>query len=192
MARRFLRFPTPAFVGALLDSPFRRALQPPEEVLAPLGIAPGMTVLELGPGPGTYTIEAARQASPGGRVIAADAQAGMLARLSHKVRRLGITNVELRLADAYHLPLPDQSVDVAFMVTVLAEVPDRERALAEVRRVLRPGGLLGVSEFLPDPDYPRRATVRRWATAVGFQPEREAGGCLWYVLTFRKPGPEGE
>lgn len=191
VAKRFITLPAPAFIGGLLDTPFRRALQPPEEVLAPMGVAPGMTVLEVGPGPGTYTIEAARRASPGGRVIAVDLQQGMVDRLCRKIRRLGVTGIEPRLADAYHLPLPDESVDVAFMVTALAEIPDPRRALVEVGRVLRPGGVLGVSEFFPDPDYPRRKTVRRWALDAGFLPRSEDGGWLWYVLTFSKPGHSG-
>ncbi|MHB0877093.1 MAG: class I SAM-dependent methyltransferase [Anaerolineae bacterium] len=103
--KRYARIPAPAFTGVLLDSPLRRALQPPEAVLAAAGIAPGMTVLEVGPGPGTYTTEAARRALPGGRVIAVDVQAGMLAQLQRKADRLGLTNIEPRLADAYHLPV---------------------------------------------------------------------------------------
>lgn len=63
---------------------------------------------------------------------------------------------------AYHLPLPDAGVDLAFMVTVLAEIPDRQRALAELKRVLKPEGLLSITEALFDPDYPHRSTVTRW------------------------------
>jgi len=183
---RFLHYPAPHTTARFLDSLLRRALQPPAEVIAAAGIHPGMTVLELGPGPGTYTIEAARAALPGGRVIAVDIQAEMVEFLRRKAERFGVANIETHVADAYHLPVADESVDLVYMVTVLAEIPDRQRALAEVRRVLKPGGALAVSEFLPDPDYPLRITVRRWAEAAGFVSEGEQGNWLWYVLTFRK------
>lgn len=67
VVKRVVPIAAPAFVGPVLDGPLRRALYPPEEVVA-MGVAPGDTVLELGCGPGTYTIEAARRAMPGGRV----------------------------------------------------------------------------------------------------------------------------
>jgi len=72
LVRRYCHFPVPACAARFLDSPWRRALQPPEALIAQAGVRPGMTVLELGPGPGAFTIEAARRALPGGRVVAVD------------------------------------------------------------------------------------------------------------------------
>jgi hypothetical protein len=78
----------------------------------------------------------------------------------------GLANVETHVSDAYHLPLDDESVDRAFLVTVLPEIPNRQRALAELRRVLRSpkpaegklGGVLSITEEFLDPDYPPTAT----------------------------------
>ena len=138
-------------------------------------------------GPGTYTIGAARNAMPDGRVIAVDVQAAMLEQLRQKAARLGVGNIETQEADAYHLLVADESVDLAFMVTVLAEIPDRQRALAELKRVLKPGGVLAVSELVLDPDYPRQSTVIRWCEAAGFRLEAKHSRVLWYALSFRKP-----
>lgn len=185
LVRRYWHFPVPHFVAAFLSSPIRKAMQPPEEVVERSGISPGMTVLELGPGPGTFTLEAARRVGPHGRVIAVDIEPKMIARLEWAAERAGITNIEPHVADAYHLPLPDTSVDVAFMVTVLAEIPDRQRALAEIRRVLKPEGTLSITELLTDPDYPRRSTVIRWCERAGFHLVGSHGGIFNYTLSFR-------
>ncbi len=66
LVRRYVHFPAPPIVPVFLDSPLRKALQPPEEVLERAGVRPGMVVLELGSGPGTFTIEAARHTLPAG------------------------------------------------------------------------------------------------------------------------------
>ncbi len=183
--RRYWHFPAPPFVALFLSSPIRRAIQPPSEVVADAGVGPGMTVLELGCGPGTYTLEAARVVGETGRVVAVDIQPQMIDKLGDSIRRAGISNVEVRLADAYNLPAADHSVDVAFMVTVLAEIPDRLRALGELKRVLKPQGVLSVSEMLLDPDYPRQSTVIRWCEQAGFQYEAAHARGLWYLLNFR-------
>lgn len=185
LVRRFWHFPAPPFVAIALNSPLRKAIQPPAEVVAATGIGPGMTVLELGCGPGTFTLEASRVVGETGRVLAVDVQPEMIDMVGEAVRRAEATNVEIRLADAYHLPAADASVDAAFMVGVLAEIPDRMRALTEMRRVIKPAGILSVSEILFDPDYPRQSTVRRWCEQAGFQFEAAHPHGLWYVLNFR-------
>ncbi len=76
------------------------------------------------------------------------------------------------------------------MVTVLAEIPDRPRALVELRRVLKPGGILSVSELITDPYYLRRPTVIRWCEAAGFRLVASQGGILWYTVSFRNGAAE--
>jgi len=184
LVRRWVHFPAPAFISVFLNSRFRRALQPPADVVGWMDIRPGMQVLELGPGPGAFTVEAARRAGPQGTVHAVDIQADMLERLQETLAKAGVQNVSLHLSSAYALPVPDQSIDRLFMVTVLSEIPDKPRALAEFRRVLKPGGLLAVGEFLPDPDFPRPVTVRRWCEAAGFRFVARYGTLLHYLMTF--------
>jgi ubiquinone/menaquinone biosynthesis C-methylase UbiE len=185
LVRRWFKFPAPAFISVFLNSRFRRAQQPPAEVVGWLDIQPGMQVLELGPGPGTFTVEAARRAGPQGVVHAVDIQADMLERLQRTLEQAGVGNVSLHLASAYALPVPDASIDRLFMVAVLAEIPDKPRALAEFRRVLKPDGLLGVGELLLDPDFPRPATVRRWCEEAGYTFVARYGTLLHYLTLFR-------
>ena len=64
--RHFYKFPMPQWMANLIDNPFRRKIQPPEETAIRHGIKPGMRVLEVGPGNGTYTLGAARRIGPEG------------------------------------------------------------------------------------------------------------------------------
>ncbi len=184
--RRYWHFPVPPIVAYFLNSPLRRKMQPPEKVVGWMDIRPGMQVLELGPGPGTFTFEAAKLAGPEGQVYAVDIQPQMIAKLEAEIKRRGVSNVSPKVASAYELPLPDQSVDRAFMITVLCEIPDRQRALGEIKRVLKPDGLLAVGEALFDPDYPRRRTVIAWCRQAGFELVGSYGSWLHYLLVFRQ------
>lgn len=164
------------------------------KVLDRVGIQPGERMLELGPGPGAFTIEAARRVEPGGSLVAVDIQPEMIAAVEKRVREAGLTNVETHVASAYKLPLEGESVDRAFLVTVLPKIPDRQRALAELRRVLRspepaegrPGGVLSITEEFLDPDYPLARTTVAWAEAAGFELIERHGNWWIYTLNFQK------
>jgi SAM-dependent methyltransferase len=177
--------PIPASQAGTLLHPLRRRIHPPEEMLAWFGVEAGQTVLEPGPGPGYFTIEAARRAE-GGRVLCVDIQRAMLEALRPRLREHGVANAHPLLGDATRLPLADGSVDVAYLVTVLGEVPDRPAALAELRRVLRPGGVLAFAETLTDPDYVLRDTLRDLCRAAGFAFDGERRMFLGYMMRFRR------
>jgi ubiquinone/menaquinone biosynthesis C-methylase UbiE len=168
----------------LTDNSIRRRYMCP--VLDRVGIRPGETVLELGPGPGAFTIDAARRMGPQGRLIAVDIQPKMIAQVEKRVRHAGLTNVETHVASAYDLPIEDASVDRAFLVTVLPEIPDPVRGLREVYRVLKPGGVFSTTEEFLDPDYPRRKTSIAWAEAAGFEMTERFGNAWVYTLNFQK------
>jgi ubiquinone/menaquinone biosynthesis C-methylase UbiE len=176
--------PCPASLDWLVDNPVRRYYMGP--VLDRVGIRPGEHVLELGPGPGIFTVEAARRVGPEGRLVAVDIQPEMIAQVEKRVREAGLANVETQVSDAYHLPLNDESVDRAFLVTVLPEILDRQRALAELRRVLKPDGALSITEEFLDPDYPLAQTTIRWAKEAGFRLAERHGNWWVYTLNFRK------
>ena len=186
------RVPCPASLAWLVNNPIRRRYTRP--VLDRVGIRPGECVLELGPGPGAFTVEAARRVGTEGRLIAVDIQPRMITQVEKRVREAGLTNVETHVADAYHLPLEDDSVDRAFLVAVLPEIPDQARALIELRRVLRspepaegkPSGVLSITEDFIDPDYPFAFETIRRVEAAGFSLERRFGNFWLYTINFRK------
>jgi ubiquinone/menaquinone biosynthesis C-methylase UbiE len=137
-----------------VDLPIRRRYMRP--VLDRVGLWPGETVLELVPGPGAFTVDAARRLGPEGRLIAVDIRPEMIAQVKARVRQAGLSNVETHVASAYELPIEDASVDRAFMVTVLPEIPDPMRGLREVYRVLKPGGVFSTTKEFLNLDYARR------------------------------------
>lgn len=176
--------PCPHALAWLVDNPLRR--RDMRHTLDRVNPQPGETVLELGPGPGAFTVAAARRVGPKGKIIAVDIQPEMIAQVEARVQAAGVTNVETHVASAYELPLEDASVDRAFLVTVLPEIPEPVRALREVRRVLKPGGILSVTEEFYDPDYPRQATTIRWAASAGFALAERHGNFWVYTLNFCK------
>lgn len=176
--------PCPAALSWLVDNSLRRAYMRP--VLARIGIQAGERVLELGPGPGAFTVGAAERVGPEGLLIAVDIQAEMIAQVDQRVQQAGLTNVETHVAGAYQLPIADQSVDRAFLITVLPEIPDRRRALAELHRVLRPGGVLSITEEFYDPDYLFLPETIRLVGAAGFRLDERFGNMWIYTANFRR------
>ena len=107
----------------------------------------GMRVLDAGCGPGSITLGLATAVAPG-EVIGIDAQPSLVDQARALAVQRGVTNVRFEVANVYDLPFPDGSFDAAFNNTVLMHLREPVRALAELRRVLRPGGIAGVR----DPD----------------------------------------
>jgi ubiquinone/menaquinone biosynthesis C-methylase UbiE len=184
--RYYHKFPMPEFMADLIDNPLRRKLQPPYETAVRLGLQPGMVVLEVGPGSGTYTIGAARRVGPEGKIVTIDIEPKMIERVKRKLHAEGITNVEARVADVYDLPFEDETFDAAYMIAVIGEIPDPDLAMREFHRVLSPAGILAFAEILTDPDYPLVRTLVRKATAAGFRLSEQVGRFFYYTLVFEK------
>ena len=176
--------PCPYSLSWIVDNPIR--LRYMGRLLERIGIQPGERVLELGPGPGAFSVGAARLVGPEGSLVAVDIQPEMIAAVENRLHEAGLANVETHVASAYELPLEDASVDRAFLVSVLSEIPDRRRALVELSRVLKPGGILSITEEFLDPDYPLRRTTIAWAQAAGFELEEQLGNWWAYTINFRK------
>ncbi len=187
--RKLFHFPAPAFIGPILDSNYRRKLQPPNKIIQRSGIKKDMQVLEVGCGSGSFTTFVARAVSEKGKVYALDIEPKMLKQLENKLikpENQDIKNVEIINKSAYELPLNDSSLDLVYMITVLQEIPDRQKALKEIKRVLKSGGILAVTEFLPDPDYPLKSTTIKLGRNAGFIPDKVLGNFWNYTVRFMK------
>lgn len=122
----------------------------------------GDSILDIGCGPGNITVDLARVVTQG-RVVGIDASADVIAR-ARTDTPADVQNVEFETGDVYELGFPDSSFDVVHAHQVLQHLTDPVRALREMRRVLRPGGLLAVRDadykaFMWSPSDPR---LDRW------------------------------
>ena len=108
-------------------------------------LQPGQAILDAGAGTGFAALAIARRVGPSGRVVAVDISPGMLTEARTAAAAAGITNLEILQADATDLPrFPSSSFDAVICAAALLYMPV-ERALAEWRRLLGPGGLVGFS-----------------------------------------------
>ena len=98
-----------------------------------------------------------------------------------------IKNVEIKVASAYDLPFDNDSIDLVLMASALPEIPDRNRALREVRKILKPDGILAVTEFWVDTDYPLRSTTINLCQSEEFVVDKISGNFWNYTIRFRKP-----
>ena len=138
----------PWWVGYLLKSPLRRFAHNPRTILSPF-VKPGMTVLELGPGMGFFTLDLARLVGARGDVIAVDVQQRMLCGIESRAAKAGLLHrIELRLAgeDNRWAQGLEGTVDIALAIFMLHEVPDLPGLFAAIHRTLKPGGTLFISE----------------------------------------------
>jgi len=117
----------------------------------------GNRVVDVGCGAGLDTMIAARQVGPPGRVIGIDMTPAMLARAESAAAAAGYTNVELRAGYGEALPVEDGWADVVISNGVLNLMPDKTSALAEMARVLSPGGRLQIGDLLVQKPVPESA-----------------------------------
>lgn len=147
----------------------------------------GDSVLDIGSGSGTDALICANLVGPAGYVYGLDMTTGMREKLQTAAKAAGTHNIEILEGDAEAIPLPDASVDVVTTNGVLNLVPDKARAIAEIFRVLKPGGRLQISDIaLSRPVAERfRQDPRMWAECVVGAVEEER-----YLAMLRAAGFE--
>ena len=127
----------PAELSGSLDNSFRRFFQNPTKILCPY-IQKGMTVLDLGCGPGFFTIEIAKMVGSEGKVIAADLQEGMLNKVKNKIIGTGLENrIELHKCEETKIAV-SQKVDFVLCFWMVHEVPDQNSLFSELKSILKP------------------------------------------------------
>jgi SAM-dependent methyltransferase len=108
-------------------------------------LRPGLRVLDGGCGPGSITADVAELVAPG-EVVGVDREPGQVEAARRRAAERGLGNVRFEVGSLYALPFPDASFDVAYAHTVVQHVREPVRALRELRRVLKPGGVVGVRD----------------------------------------------
>lgn len=130
------------------------------------GLRPGEVVLDVGCGAGIDALIAARRVGRRGRVIGLDMTPAMLDRARRHGAAMGLDNAEWREGLMEALPLPDATVDVVLCNGVLNLSPRKSRALAEMRRVLRPRGRLALADLVVTESLPEAIQRNAMALAV--------------------------
>jgi ubiquinone/menaquinone biosynthesis C-methylase UbiE len=135
----------PVEIAGSLDSKIRRWLQNPKTILEPY-IQKGMTVLDMGCGPGFFSIEMADMVGENGRVIAADLQEGMLQKLKNKIRGTEVEKrIELHKCEENKIGVSEQ-VDFVLAFYMVHEVPDQKKFFGEIGSILKQNGLFLIVE----------------------------------------------
>ncbi len=179
----------PHELAFLLDSPIRNLIISPRQLADRLQLAPSSRVLEIGPGPGYFSVEVARRI-PDGRLVLFDIQHPMLQKSRAKLQRSGIQHVRFTQGSADLLPFLDAIFDVIFLVTVLGEVPQPRDCLVSIHRVLRPGGIVSITEQAGDPDVLSQNDLQLMADEIGLMPVGQFHFRGGFTLNFEKKRTE--
>ncbi|HLF83879.1 MAG TPA: methyltransferase domain-containing protein [Blastocatellia bacterium] len=153
-----------------------------ERVLQPRS---GERILEIGPGVGVHALPVASLLLPNGVLDVLDVQQDMLDNLARRAASSGLTNIRPKQGDAQKLPYPDRTFDAAYLIGVLGEIPDSIVAMCELKRVLKPGGRLVISELLIDPDFISLSALQEKARYAGFVLEQSVGSAFAYSAVLR-------
>jgi arsenite methyltransferase len=143
----------------------------------PLAVADlheGDTVLDLGSGAGIDLVLSSRRVGPTGKVYGLDMTEEMLALAQRNIDEAGVNNVELLHGVIEDIPLPDGSVDVVISNCVVNLSADKPRVFAEIARVLRPGGRIGITDVVADDELTPNERAERGSLV----------GCIAGALTF--------
>ena len=148
---------------SVLRSHTWRSVENSAAYLAP-SLEPGLDILDVGCGPGTISVDLGARVGPGGSVVGIDASADVIDKAKNLLVDGAHPNCSFEVADVYQLGFPDDHFDIVHAHQVLQHLTDPVRALREMRRVAKPGGIVAVR----DADYggmtwaPSDPLLTRW------------------------------
>jgi ubiquinone/menaquinone biosynthesis C-methylase UbiE len=178
----------PVEYAGSLDNRLRRWIQDPRKILGPY-IVEGMTVLDLGCGPGFFTIELAQMVGKSGRVIAADLQEGMLQKLRDKIQGTELEErITLHKCEENKIGLPEDA-DFILAFYMMHEVSHQEEFFNEIKSILKSNGHLFIVEPPLHVSKTEFEEMVKKAKDAGFTPV-ESPKVLFSKTVILKKGPQ--
>ncbi len=165
--------------------PFRNIFLSPKKLVQRLDLKEGSKVLEIGPGPGYFSVHVANKLKLG-RLVLLDIQQEMLDMAKKRIDKKGIKNVEYKLTNGHSFDLESSSFDRIFMVAVIGEVEHKDDYLKEIRRTLKDNGILSISELAGDPDKIGIDDLKLLVCPYGFEVLCVFGNKRNYTVNFIK------
>jgi ubiquinone/menaquinone biosynthesis C-methylase UbiE len=129
-------------ISLMHDNPLLPLLKNPYRSLETAGLRPGQKVLEVGCGPGFFTVPAAKIVGTAGIVYAVDVNPRAVKRVEEKMRKFGIDNIKPILSNAANIGLPDSSIDLAFIFGLRYIAGGLRNLISEMHRILKLRGIL--------------------------------------------------
>lgn len=165
--------------------PIRNIFLSPRQLVQRLELNPGAVVLEVGCGPGYFSPRVAA-AIPNGKLVLADIQPEMLEKARARMEKRKVNNVEYYTCSGTGFDFPDNTFDCVFLITVIGEVEEKELYMKEFFRILKPTGILSISEQAGDPDKLSSSQTTQLAARAGFTVHKLHGRERNYTLNFGK------
>lgn len=142
-------------------------------------------IIDLGCGLGYFAIASAQKANKG-KTYCVDQDLNVLKRTQVSAEELGLANIEIHRAYIEQLPFSENTFDKAYLHITVGQLADKAKAFLEIKRVLKDGGQLIVTDIMLDDYYCLASTITQTANACGFKAISEKGNLLGYTLIFSK------
>lgn len=165
--------------------PLRNFFLSPKKLVERLELQQDMNVLEIGAGPGYFSPHVA-DALPDGQLTVADIQQEMLDFARKRIEKRKLSNVQYYLCDGESFDLPEAHYDRIFLVSVMGEIEHKAAYLRAFHRMLKPDGVLSISELRGDPDKISYETLGTLLSFFDFRPLKMHGNAKNYTLNFVK------
>jgi predicted methyltransferase len=181
-----------------LESPKRIASLKIDQVIANIGLKPGMVVADVGAGPGVFSIPFARAVAPDGKVYAVEVDQAFVDHIRQKIQTEQVPNVTPVLGKFEDPSLPARDVDLAFFHDVLHHIAGPAAYLKTLAGYIKPGGRIAIIEMDPktgshknDPEMQiTPALLQTWMADAGLVPVEEVKGVYeegkWFVIYQKK------
>ena len=165
--------------------PLRNTFLSPKKLIQRLDLKETYHVLEVGPGPGYFSCKVAR-ALKSGKLSLTDVQKEMLDYAKKRLTKKKIFNVDYNLCNGIDFSFESNQFDVIYMVTVLGEIENKQQYVKEFYRMLRPNGILSISEQGGDPDKMSIKEIKNLLRGSGFEFDKLYGTEKNFTINFRK------